>query len=378
MTTKINQKNKTIALLAIGNELVEGQIQDTNSFYFSSTLSAHGGTLRHQRQVTDHTPDIIDDIHDLLSKNDALIITGGLGPTSDDKTRHAVSEALQLPLCFNEASWDKIKARLTSFGLAIAPSNRQQALFPQGAAIIPNENGSAEGALINWNNHDIFMLPGPPNECWPMFDSTVLPHLKNNHFFKENHTLRFLTLGLVEGEIAPLIDELAKPFDAETGYRWAYPYIEIKLKFEKPEIMGALQAAILAHIKDYLVSMNSEDAVSILTQKLTNTTTPMISVQGPEPIESMITTINCPKLIYDKMMQHTAPIHIQLDASKIEDPGSDIFRVEFRAFKNKNLIYSHSHKTPYRSTRINRYIEHYCAWQMNQLLDTFIVPTNHG
>ncbi|MFZ4077303.1 MAG: competence/damage-inducible protein A, partial [Legionellaceae bacterium] len=277
---KIAQKNKTIAFLAIGNELVEGQIQDTNSFHFSGLISAEGGTVRHQRQVTDNTQDIVDDVHDLLSKNEVLIITGGLGPTSDDKTRHAISEALDLPLVFDEPSWDYIKARLTQFGLAIAPSNRQQALFPQGATILDNEQGSARGAHIKHKGCDLFMLPGPPNECWPMFDAYVLPFLKHHHFFKAHHALRFLTLGLIEGEIAPWIDDIAEPFQAKTGYRWTYPYIEIKLKVEQLDHIEPLRALILEHIKDHLVSSNDNDAFAILKQNLLPETTPTLTVHG--------------------------------------------------------------------------------------------------
>ena len=373
-TKKINKNNKTIALLAIGNELVEGQIQDTNSFHFSSTLTTQGASLRHQRQVTDNTPDIIDDIHDLLSKNEALIITGGLGPTSDDKTRHAVSEALQLPLYFNEPSWDKIKTRLTSFGLSIAPSNRQQALFPEGSVIIANENGSAEGAHITWNKHELFMLPGPPNECWPMFQAYVLPYLKNNQFFKENHTLRFLTLGLIEGEIAPLIDEIAKPFEAETGYRWTYPYIEIKLKVEHQDTIAPLKKAILDQIQHHLVSTTNDDALSILNQKLADATALILSLDGPEHLSTLLETIH-PHLICNKSMGETSDIHIKLEAIKVDDPTSEILCISFNAFRNKDLIYTHIQKTPYRSSRINRYIEHYCAWQINQLLDIIIVPS---
>ena len=357
---------KNIALLAIGNELVEGQIQDTNSYHFAGIISAQGGTIRHQRQVTDHLQDIMEELRSLLTKNDAVIITGGLGPTSDDKTRHAIGEALNLPLYFDEPSWEKIQARLTQFGLAIAPSNRQQALFPEGSTIIENDQGSARGAHMQWNKKDIFMLPGPPNECWPMFDSFVLPYLQKNEFFKINQTLRFLTIGLVEGEIAPIIDEIAKPFGAETGYRWTYPYIEIKLKSENPDIIEHLHAAILNQIKPNLVSTNDNNAFDVLKHELSKENTPMLSIEGHDQTHALVQIINHPKLIHRDNNHSKTPWQIKLSANKMTN--LEVLNIQFNAYMNGELTHTHMQTTPFRNTRVHLYIEHYCAWQISQLL----------
>ncbi len=244
-----------IALLATGDEISNGDILNTNTQEIAHRLFAEGMAVGNHMVTSDAIIEIEQAIVFLLASHSALIITGGLGPTSDDLTRFALSKALQRELIFDENAWDGIVNRLKKFGYDTPPlSNRQQALFPEGATIIPNPNGTAAGCLLEHENKFIFMLPGPPFECLPMFEQVTLPALKKAGFAKAEYHKNWLLFGVSEGQIAEELDAIAKPYNCMTGYRLFYPYIEFKIhstnknEFEKviPQIERAIHPYILA------------------------------------------------------------------------------------------------------------------------------------
>lgn len=219
-----------VALLATGNEIKNGDILNTNSRAIAHGLFNQGILSGTHMVVGDTIDEIKTAIQFLLQSHNALIITGGLGPTSDDLTRQALAGALNKELIFDETTWNNIVERLKNFGYKTPPaSNKQQALFPKGANIIPNPNGTAAACSIQLDNQWIFMLPGPPIECIPIFEKVVMPILIKHHFQKTFYLQKWLLLGVSEAEIAETLDSIAKPYDCITGYRICYPYIEFKI-----------------------------------------------------------------------------------------------------------------------------------------------------
>jgi nicotinamide-nucleotide amidase len=219
------------------------------------------------------TPDSIHEIEAamrfLLASHQALIITGGLGPTSDDLTRYAVSKVLNQPLVFDEATWQSICDRLTRFGYPTPPeSNRQQALFPEKSVIIENPNGTASGCISRMGEQFIFMLPGPPTECLPMLEKIVIPALKEADFQHVSYIKKWLLFGVSEGKIAEELDALAKPYDCVTGYRIWYPYIEFKLHSENAADFETLTALVEKTIQPYLMGSGELTASQLLRKKL--------------------------------------------------------------------------------------------------------------
>ena len=191
MSRETTSTNK-IALLATGDEISHGDILNTNSQEIAQRLFNQGMQIGTHITTPDQISEIETAIHFLLKDHRGLIITGGLGPTSDDLTRYALSNATQRKLIFDEQTWDTITTRLKRFGYDKFPeSNRQQALFPEGATIIPNPNGTAAGCFLKLNNQYIFMLPGPPVECLPMVDHVVVQTLIQAHFPEDSpHFIR--------------------------------------------------------------------------------------------------------------------------------------------------------------------------------------------
>lgn len=222
-----------IAFLATGDEIVVGDILNTNAQSMANTLFHEQMYVTEHRIVRDDETNITKNILSLLENNDALIITGGLGPTTDDKTRFALAKALQKPLEHHEEVWQAILNRFKErYGSIdnVPESNRQQALFPQEAEILANPNGTAAGCLCSFENKLIFMLPGPPHECLPMFSNDVFPVLKQKNFGQQFHFKNWIISGVGEGFIAEKLETALLGLGCQTGYRAsADRVIEFKL-----------------------------------------------------------------------------------------------------------------------------------------------------
>lgn len=227
------KKPSKVALLATGDELTNGDILNTNGQAIAQRLMQHNIEVGSHAITSDDQIAIKNAIVFLLKHHDGLIITGGLGPTSDDRTRYALSAAIRKPLIFDVLSWDRIVERIKTATLRTPPeSNRQQALFPKGATILENPNGTASGCMLYLQGKFIFMLPGPPHECLPMLETQVLPKLINANFTRNMFHKRWLLFGVSEGQIATELDKLVDRYQVVTGFRICYPYLEFKLHGE--------------------------------------------------------------------------------------------------------------------------------------------------
>ena len=136
----------SVALLATGDEIINGDILNSNAQEIAQKLVEHGIQVGMHLTVGDNSAEIRAAISFLLQHHRALIITGGLGPTTDDLTRYALAEVLNRELLFDEPTWQRIVDPLNKLGYTVPPeNNRQQALFPEHAVIIPNVHGTAAG-----------------------------------------------------------------------------------------------------------------------------------------------------------------------------------------------------------------------------------------
>jgi nicotinamide-nucleotide amidase len=261
----------SVALLATGDEIIQGDILNSNSQQIALRLTQHNIQVGTHLTCKDNIDDIEQAIKFLLSDHQALIITGGLGPTSDDLTRYGLSKAIDKPLIFDETSWENICSRLKRFGYHTPPeSNRQQALFPQDAAIIPNDNGTAAGCQLTANNKLIFMLPGPPNECLPLVDQIALPALIEANYPRELYRYKWLLFGVSEAKIAEQVDKIALPAKCTTGYRICYPYLECKVYSTDEAKLKNILPQIESDLKPYLICNDQQTASEQLKKALIN------------------------------------------------------------------------------------------------------------
>lgn len=238
---------KKVALLATGDELLNGDILDGNGQYISSILFQHKISNGLHLICSDNQTELEKSIRFLLAEHDALIITGGLGPTSDDRTRFALATVLDEELILNEEAWQHIVSRFKKRNLILADNNKQQALFPKQATIILNQHGSAAACEIIHKNKFIFMLPGPPHECLPIFDTHILPKLLQEKFGRELYRKKWL-ITVSESYLAAHIDPLMEKYECIIGYRATKPQVELKVETHSPTILESISAEIEALI----------------------------------------------------------------------------------------------------------------------------------
>ena len=164
-------------IVAIGTELLMGQIVNTDAQYLSRRLQSLGISVYYHTTVGDNPQRMRDTIALALSRSDVVITTGGLGPTQDDLSKEMVAELLHLPMRFDEDSWRAIENYFARMGRVCPGNNRKQAMFAEGAVILPNSCGTAPGCMIEKDGKIVVQLPGPPHEMAEMFDRQVYDRL---------------------------------------------------------------------------------------------------------------------------------------------------------------------------------------------------------
>ena len=160
-------------IVAIGTELLMGQILDTDAQYLSRRLQSLGISVYYHTVVGDNPQRMRDTLTLALSRSDIVITTGGLGPTQDDISKEIAAEIMGLAMRFDEASWREIQDYFVRLGRACPQSNRRQAMFAEGARILPNACGTAPGCMLEREGKIVIQLPGPPHELADMFEKQV-------------------------------------------------------------------------------------------------------------------------------------------------------------------------------------------------------------
>jgi nicotinamide-nucleotide amidase len=164
-------------VLAVGTELLLGQIVDTNSSYIGEQLAAAGIDSLYQTKVGDNLSRIVSCLRASLARSDAVICCGGLGPTTDDITREAIAEVLGVPLELDDEVAGRISAMMASRGRAVPANNFRQAEVPRGATVIPQTRGTAPGLICRLGDRSIYAVPGVPHEMRDMITRAVIPDL---------------------------------------------------------------------------------------------------------------------------------------------------------------------------------------------------------
>ena len=203
-----------VEVINTGSELLIGQVINTNIGHLGQELLSLGLTINRQITVPDGKG-IKDVIGESIKRSDIILITGGLGPTEDDLTREMVSDLLGAKLTEDKAIVDSIRDRIESNGSTMREINRKQAMVPDGAVVLKNDNGTAPGLYLKPNDKTegahIYLLPGPPREMMPIFQEQVIPSIKNALQEREIEIpscVNTFFSGLGESELASRIDQM--------------------------------------------------------------------------------------------------------------------------------------------------------------------------
>jgi len=193
-------------VVAVGTELLLGQIVDTNSAWIGEHLALIGIDSHFQTKVGDNHFRIVLAIREALARSDAVVVCGGLGPTQDDITRDAIAEIMNVPLRRDEQMIETIRGFFGARGREMADSNMRQADIPEGATFIPQTRGTAPGLICPVGHKVVYAVPGVPHEMKEMMERAVLPDLKERSGERAvilSRTLR--TWGLAESTLAEKI-----------------------------------------------------------------------------------------------------------------------------------------------------------------------------
>ena len=166
-----------VALLLVGDELTSGRRRDGNGAWMAARVTALGGAVVELRLVGDEVEALAATMRDVARGADLVVVSGGLGPTSDDRTRDGLAKALGEPLEEDPVLWDELVARLASRGRTPRPLHHHQAKRPPSAAVVPNPVGTAVGLEVRLEGATLICLPGVPAELQAMFEATIAPRL---------------------------------------------------------------------------------------------------------------------------------------------------------------------------------------------------------
>lgn len=203
-----------VELISVGTEILLGNIVNTNAAYLSEKCAGLGFSCYYQDVVGDNEERLCDTIRLALSRADILLLSGGLGPTQDDLTKEVAAKVLGKSLYLHEES----KAALLQFfekrGLELTDNNWKQAMVPEGCIVVDNPNGTAPGIIMAQDGKHVVLMPGPPNEMIPMFETSIMPYLsKLQSCVIFSQTVKICGVGESKAEtmVKDLIDSQSNP-----------------------------------------------------------------------------------------------------------------------------------------------------------------------
>lgn len=192
-------------IITIGDELLIGQVVDTNSAWLGSTLGDDGIKVIQITSVQDNAAQIVQAVNDALSRADIVLMTGGLGPTKDDITKKTLAEMFGMKLVRNEQVYEMVGKQLSLRGIAFTELNQGQALVPDGCTVLPNRNGTAPGMWFERDGKVLISMPGVPFEMKALVKDEVLPRLRKHFALDANVHRTIITFGLAESILADTI-----------------------------------------------------------------------------------------------------------------------------------------------------------------------------
>lgn len=219
-----------VEMLSTGDEVLHGQITDTNAAWLADIFFEQGLPLTRRNTVGDSLEALVNVLRERSEQADVLIVNGGLGPTSDDLSALAAATAKGEELVLHTEWLSHMERFFSDRGKVMAPSNRKQAEIPASAELVDNPVGTACGFAIQLNRCLMFFTPGVPSEFKVMVEKEILPRLRQRFTLPEPPIcLRLTTFGRSESDLAQSLDHLSLPAGVTMGYRSSMPIIELKL-----------------------------------------------------------------------------------------------------------------------------------------------------
>ena len=264
-----------IELINTGSELLHGRVLNTHQEWLGQQLVAAGYELNHQQTVSDTGAAIQAAVSEEIARSELVIVTGGLGPTSDDITRQRIAELLDTPLEEHARTRDRIIAIFRKLKRPMPEAVLVQAQVPAGAIVLPNHHGTAPGLAMRTLKGWLIMLPGPPRELRPMYTDSVAPLLADKMPPKNPVHIRTLkTMGIGESSVEERISNpLADLLDAglEIGYCARMGEVDVRLVAHgdgADKMLDGAESIVQEHVGDFIYGRGDDQLEEVMVREL--------------------------------------------------------------------------------------------------------------
>lgn len=272
-----------IEIIAIGTELLLGEIQDTNTRYLARAVRDAGIDLYRATIIGDNPERIAESIQEALKRSNIVITTGGLGPTVDDPTRLAVALSAGTELEFRPELWEQITARFQRYGRTATENNRRQAYIPVGATGVENPVGTAPAFYMEFDDRIVISLPGVPREMEYLFENMVMPLLREKFDLKHTIVAKVLhASGVGESQVDEWIGDLETLTNPTVGLLAHPGQVDIRITAKAGSIEEA-SAMIEPVVKDIqkrlgenIFGTDADTLEGVIAQKLQSASTKLV------------------------------------------------------------------------------------------------------
>ncbi|KXG75812.1 competence/damage-inducible protein A [Thermotalea metallivorans] len=262
------------SIISIGTELLFGQITNTNTVFLSQKLNEIGINVYYHFTVGDNPKRLKETLLYAMEKSDLLITTGGLGPTQDDLTKETIARVFDRKMELHEPSYQKLYSFFSKLHRPMTENNVKQAYFPERAIILPNDDGTAPGFIVEEGEKVVISFPGPPKEMTNMFTNYALPYLlKKSNQVIHSKILRFFGIGesSLETELLDLITSQTNPTIAPYAKEGEVT-IRITARAKNVEeaegLIKPIVEEITSRLGEYIYSAHNEELVDVVGKKL--------------------------------------------------------------------------------------------------------------
>ncbi len=336
-------------LVTIGTEITSGEVINSNAAWVSTQLEDLGVRVFSHLTVRDQRDEIVQVLSAAATSGSLVVVTGGLGPTSDDITRACLAEFAGVPLEFDADVWAEMQRFYLERGLPLREAHKQQCYFPRGSERLKNPVGTALGFRMKVAASEYFVLPGPPRELEGIWQQEVVPRLKPLIPATSFHWLRWTCIGSPESEVAELVEKAIEGSGIEVGYRAAVPYVKVKIYVDQNRAdHKAIANQVEAALTPFLVGRGASDlAEELLSAWPRAVLTVADSVSGTFLIQRLFAAqktlrerkMQAPRLIVHVTEDEAPPAEVRLTAVGEEFTTTISLRGGESASEKKTLPY---------------------------------------
>jgi nicotinamide-nucleotide amidase len=262
----------TVGILSVGTEVTRGEIVDTNSAYLAAALTDAGFDVGGGSAVSDDVEKIAATLKRMAAEHQVIVVTGGLGPTTDDLTARAAALAAGVKQTRDESALLAIRRRVEARGRTLTPHHEKQADLPEGSEQLSNSEGTAPGFALRIGDATAYFMPGVPREMKRMFQDQVLPRIGPSAS-RKTHVVRLRTFGMPESVAAELLADIEARFPGVTvGYRLHVPELDIKISaradsYDAARTLATECAALTSKVLGDVVYGEGDDDLPLITSR---------------------------------------------------------------------------------------------------------------